>query len=60
MPTYRLHDLGISRAQIPQFVDTLLDRDSPDRESVTPSEVRASFIECLLGPWADGVTGRAI
>lgn len=58
MPSYRLSDLGISRAQIPEFVDALLHRHSPARESVAPSEVRASFIETMLGPWADGVTGR--
>ena len=58
MPSYRLADLGISRGQIPAFVDALLDRDAPSRAPVSPSEVRTGLVEALLGPWADGASGR--
>lgn len=59
MPSYRLADLGLSRGQIPEFVDALLEQHAPSRAPVAPSEVREALVEVLLGPWADGASGRA-
>lgn len=54
MARWRLADLGLSRDQIPAFVDALLDKQSGSASEVTPTEVQATRTGWMAGPWADG------
>lgn len=57
MARWRLADLGISRDQIPAFVDSLLNKQTRPGEQASPSEVQATRTAWMPGPWADGLTG---
>lgn len=56
MAGWRLADLGISRDQIPAFVDALLERQTQGEPGTAPSEVQATRTRWMPGPWADGFT----
>ncbi len=55
MGRWRLADLGLSRDQIPAFVDALLERQANSEAQIAPTEVQATRTQWLLGPWADGL-----
>ena len=58
MAQWRLADLGISREQIPAFVDALLDRNIQRGAQIAPTEVQATRTRWMPGPWADGIAAR--
>lgn len=57
MPGWRLADLGLSREQIPAFVDALLEKQTRSEAQLAPTEVHSSRTQWMLGPWADGLAG---
>lgn len=57
MARWRLSDLGISRDQIPAFVDSLLSQQVNPEDRAAPSEVQATRTGWMPGPWADGLAG---
>lgn len=57
MPRWRLADLGISRDQIPAFVDGLLSRQAETGSAAVPTELQSTRAAWMPGPWADGVGG---
>ncbi len=57
MDRWRLADLGLSRDQIPAFVDAMLEKRDHSGAHIAPTEVQATRTGWMLGPWADGLAG---
>ncbi len=57
MARWRLADLGLSRDQIPAFVDALLERQADSAAQIAPTEVQATRTQWMPGPWADDLAG---
>ena len=57
MDRWRLADLGLSRDQIPAFVDALLERQANSEAQIAPTEVQPTRTQWMPGPWADGLAG---
>ena len=57
MPGWRLADLGLTRGQIPAFVDALLQKTVTSDPQPTPSEVQSGRLQVLQGTLADGLAG---
>ncbi len=57
MDRWRLADLGLSRDQIPTFVDAMLERQAHPEARIAPTEVQATRTRWMPGPWADGFAG---
>lgn len=57
MDRWRLADLGLSRDQIPSFVDAMLEGQGHSEARIAPTEVQATRAHWMLGPWADGFAG---
>ncbi len=57
MDRWRLADLGLSRDQIPAFVDAMLEKQDHPGARIAPTEVQATRTGWMLGPWADGLAG---
>lgn len=57
MAGWRLADLGLSRDQIPDFVDAMLEKQAHGECRIAPSEVQATRTRWMPGPWADGLAG---
>ena len=58
MPSWRLADFGLARAQIPAFVDALLQKSVSSDPGPTPSEVQNARLQAMPGALVEGFAGH--
>ena len=58
MACWRLADFGLTRDQIPAFVDALLQKTIASEPQPTPSEVQSARLQAMNGTLAEGFAGR--